>query len=149
RARRALERAHAEFQPHGVWRELLLDHARILAAVGEHQRARALQTEARERMATAGLPAEELLVLHALAEPFPGESVDSLDGRERAAIDALALAAPSGLIYEEAHALANFALVHAERGRRAPATRMLADARWLIEDLTYGRVREHIDRVTT
>jgi hypothetical protein len=107
-----------------------------------------LQTEARERMSAAGLLAEELIVLHALAEPLPGDSPEALDIREPAAADALALAAPSGLMYEEARALANFALVHAERGRRAPAQKMLAEARWLTEDLIYGPIREHIDRVT-
>lgn len=146
-ARRALESNVLRMQPHSAWRELLLEHARVLAAAGQPERGRVVALKARARMATADLPAEELATLHVLAEPLPGEGHEALPSREQAAAEALALAANSGLIDEEARALANFALIHAEQGRRAPASAMIAEARWLIEEHLYGRIRDHVDAV--
>lgn len=147
RARRALEAASVEFQPRSGWQSLLLAHAQVLAAAGQIERARQLQADARERMAAAGALADELLILHALAEPFDGEVADGLEARAQAAATAQALAAAAGLVYEEARALANHALVHAERGRRGPAHKMLEEARWLADDHVHGDLREHVDRV--
>lgn len=147
RAQQALGMDPPDMQPHSAWRELLLEHARALAAAGQPAIARAKLLEARNRMASAGLPAEELAALHMLAEPLLGEGSEALPERASAAAEALALAAASSLIDEEARALANFALVHAEQGRRSPAEAMITEARWLIEERQYGRIRDHVDSV--
>ena len=147
RARRALGADPQRLQPLSLWRQLLLEHAHALAAVGHPQEGRAEAIEARDRMRNAGLPGEELQALHVLAQPLFGEGRETLPEREHAATHALALAANAGLIEEEALALANLAWVRAEQGQTAQAQAMLTEARWLVEDRLYGPTREQVDSI--
>jgi tetratricopeptide (TPR) repeat protein len=142
-----VDRGNAVLLPPSLRSELLLERAKFVAADGDPERGRSLAEDARNHWARGGATGLQLQALQLLAEPFPNEGSEALDGREQAAIEALALAAPSGLIEPHARALANYARVHFERGRLEPAVAMLAEAREVIAERYYGPARTHVDQI--
>ncbi|MFV8754477.1 hypothetical protein ACNOYE_28345 [Nannocystaceae bacterium ST9] len=142
----ALREEVERLQSRYVWREILEVRADTLAMQGNFASARATLSEAHDRMHAAGLEREALRVLHRLAEPLLDEpsSPEALASREPAALAALRISAAAGLVYEEARALANVAVVHAERGRAEPARKMLDEAIWLAEG--HLGLQAHLDR---
>jgi tetratricopeptide (TPR) repeat protein len=135
RAERALLEEREHLQSRYVWREILETRAEVLAAQSKFEEARATLHAARDRMHAATLEREALRIRQRLAEPLPGEPAtpDALADREQAALEALRISSAASLVYEEARALANVALIHAERGRADPARKMLAEAIRLAE----------------
>jgi hypothetical protein len=142
----ALREEVERLQSRYVWRQILETRADTLAMQGNFADARATLLDAHDRMHAAGLEREALRVLHRLAEPLLDEPSDAeaLASREPAALAALRISAAAGLVREEARALANVAVVHAERGRAEPAHKMLDEAIWLAEG--HLGLQAHLDR---
>lgn len=146
RAERTLLEERDALQSRYVWRELLEMRAEVLAAQSKFEQARTTLAAARDRMHAAALERETLRVCHRLAEPLPGEpsTPAALADRDRAAFEALRISSAASLVYEEARALANVAVIHAERGQAEPAHTMIAEAIWLSEG--HVGLRAHLER---
>ncbi|PRQ06704.1 hypothetical protein [Enhygromyxa salina] len=145
-AERVLSSDDPRYQPRATWKRLLIERHHVALALDDPPTALAHLEQALTRMRAASLRKLELELLHLVAElPELPDHPSTNARREQAAREALELARDAYLVFEQARALANLAIIqHAQAPQRA--RRHLDDALTLapscVLEPAHNRMRE-------